>query len=104
MEAEHFKTNAPKIVRDLDAILQSPGHVRLHGNIHEIKPIEVQEFFVFANALAEIREIEKREKITLDELVGSYFSLISPVCPTITKEDILKSTQEQVAELVKIIP
>ncbi len=101
METGHF--NSKRVVTDLDAILQSPGHVRLHGKEHEIQPVLVGEFFAFANALAAIKDIEKRDKITLHELVDAYYGLIFPICPTITKEDILKSSQAQIAALMSMI-
>lgn len=101
-QAERFQERK-KVVTDLDAIIQSPGFVRLHGKEHKINPIEVGEFFAFANAIANIKSIEVKDKITFDELIDSYYQLIFPVCPSITKEDIKKCTQSQIAALMSMI-
>lgn len=97
------KNSVHSVVTDLDAILESPGYVRLHGKTHTIKPVLVEEFFAFANALAAIKQIEGTEKVTVDDLVDAYWGIISPVCPTITKEDIRACTQAQVAALVQLV-
>lgn len=102
MEAEAFKEHK-KIVTDLDAILGSPGHVKLHGKVHEIKPILVGEFFAFANALASIKAIEVKDKITLEELVDAYYQLAFPVVPTLSKDDIRNASQSQIAALMNLI-
>ena len=101
MGAERFNSN--RVVTDLDAILQSPGFVRLHGKDHEINPILVGEFFAFANAIAHIKDMEKRDSISMTELVDAYYGMIFPVCPTITKDDILKCSQSQIAALMNVV-
>lgn len=103
--AEKFKQkgNEEKVVTDLDAIIESPGFVRLHGKTHEIKPVLVQEFFAFANGLAAIQGIDKREKVTTEDLVEAYWGIIFPIVPTISKEDIRNCTQGQVAALVQLV-
>lgn len=104
--AERFKAegaSAPKVVTDLDAILESPGAVRLHGEMHKIEPVLVSEFFAFANALALVQELQARESVTVDEIVDAYWGLINPVCPTITREHIRKCTAAQVTGLIALV-
>jgi len=101
MEAERFSEK--KIVTDLDALGQSPGFVRLHGKDHQIKPIEVLEFFNFAEALARIKTLEAEKEVTLPQLVDGYYGLISPICPSIGKEDIRKCSMPQIAALMNMI-
>lgn len=94
---------SPKVVKDLDAIVQESTAVTLHGNVHEIRPVLVSEFFALANAMASVKSLEKREKVTIDEIVSAYYGIISAVCSTITREDILKCTQSQLAALMQHI-
>lgn len=102
--AERFmaKTDAPpKVVQDLDAIIQESTAVKLHGKVHEIKPVLVQEFFILANALAAIKQMEASDKVTLDQIVDGYYGIISAVAPTITKEDIRQCSQSQISALLQ---
>ena len=100
--AEYFKTKAsPKVVTDLDAIVKDSIAVKLHGKTHMIKPILVEEFFAISNALALVSDLQKREKITLEDLIDGYYGVIFAVCPTITKDDIRACSHSQVAAFLK---
>lgn len=104
--AERFKAqgaSAPNVVTDLDAILESPGAVKLHGEMHRIEPVLVSEFFVFANALASVQALQARETVTIDEIVDAYWALINPICPTITREHIRKCSAAQVTGLLNLV-
>lgn len=98
---ERFSEN--KLIRDFDAITKSPGSVRLHGKEHEIRPVTVGEWFAFAHAIQEVSSLEKREKVTLDEIVSAYFGIIQPYLPSITRQDIRDCSQAQVSALVDMI-
>jgi hypothetical protein len=105
--AEKFRMRVPAKsqgpVVDLDAIIQESQWVRFHGKVHEIKPIEVGEFFALANGFANIEAMMKKEQVTTDEIVNAYYGIIMPVCPTITKEMIRSSSAAQVAALIQFV-
>lgn len=102
--AENFKANkAPKVVTDLDAIIRDPIAVTLHGKTHTIKPVLVEEFFALSNAMATVKDISNRDKITLDEVINGYYGVISAVCPTITREDIRACSHSQISAFLKIV-
>lgn len=104
MGAERFKANnSQQIVTDLDAVLESPGCVKLHGKEHEIKPVLVGEFFAFANAIAQIEQLKASESVDIDQVVNGYFGVISPICPTITKEDIRRCSASQISALMNLV-
>jgi hypothetical protein len=88
-------------VQDIDAIIEKPEYIKLHGVVHEIKPVLVNEFFALANALARLNNLTAQKEINLDDLVDTYFGLIRSVCPTIEKEDIRKCTNAQVAAILQ---
>lgn len=102
--AEKFKAKkAPKVVTDLDAIVRDPIAITLHGKTHTIKPVLVEEFFALSNALAIVKELGLRDKLTLDEVIDGYYGVIYAVCPTITREDIRACSQSQIAALLKLV-
>jgi hypothetical protein len=93
----------PKLVADLDAIVQETVSVRLHGRTHTIRPIEVAEFFQLSNALARIRGIEAADKVTFDQILDAYHGLISSVAPTVTKDDLRKCSHAQIAAFLQVV-
>ena len=102
--AEKFKAKkAPKVVTDLDAIVRDPIAITLHGKTHTIKPVLVEEFFALSNALAIVKELGLRDKLTLDEVIDGYYGVIYAVCPTITREDIRACSQSRIAALLKLV-
>lgn len=99
--AERFNGN--RIVTDLDAIIGKAGFVKLHGKEHEIHAVLVEEFFAFANAIANIENLKSQKGITHSEYVNAHYEIIFPVCPTVTKEDINKCTISQLAAFVNLV-
>jgi hypothetical protein len=97
----HIEVEGGGLVADIDALIEKPAYVKLHGNIHMIRPMLVQEFWAVANALAEIQKLPSREKIALDEMIDKYYAVIKAVCHTITREDIVKCTQAQIGALLQ---
>ncbi len=85
---------------DLDAIISETHYVKFMGEIHELKPILVEEFFALANAWVQVQDVVKSDKVTMDQAVNAYYALIFPVCPTITKTMILGATHAQIAALI----
>lgn len=105
--AQGFKAILPKknkVVLDIDSIVSESQFVRLHGKVHEIKPVLVAEYFLLANSMATVSELVNRKgAIVLDEMVDAYYGVISSVCPTITKKDIRACSHMQVAQLYQFV-
>jgi len=89
------------LIADIDAIIERPSYFRLHGTIHQIRPMLVEEFWAVANALAEIGAMNKTDKLSLDEVIDKYYNLIHSVCATIQKDDLYRCNQAQLAALMQ---
>lgn len=92
-----------QVVSDLDAMVAHPVAFRLHGQIHEIRPISVKEFYAFTNAIVSLQGLEKAEHITPTQVVDLYQRLIQSVCDSIERSDIEKMTQAQCGALLNLI-
>jgi hypothetical protein len=93
-----------EVVSDLDALVSEPIAFRFNGEVHEIKPVSTLELLSFTNAFAELQELNGRaDSITVGELVDAYTSVISSVCPSITREHVESMTQAQVAALFQLV-
>lgn len=109
MSLFNIKTGKPveipeaQVVSDLDAMIAHPIAFRLHGKIHQIKPISVKEFYAFANAIAGIGALEKEEKITTAQVVDLYTRIICSVCDSISRKDVEAMTQAQCGALLQLI-
>ncbi len=102
-----FARKEPKtegdLIADLDQIVQGSGKIKLHNKIHKVNPVLLEEFLGLSHALGKIREIDKAEKVTSGQLIDAYYDLISPVVPTLTKEDLRSCTHSQIAMLLQKI-
>lgn len=93
-----------EVVSDLDALVAEPIAFRFNGEVHEIKPVSTLELLSFTNAFAELQELNGRsDAITVGELVDAYTSVISSVCPSITRDHVESMTQAQVAALFQLV-
>jgi len=77
--------------------------VRFQGITHEIKPIEVREFFVLAEGLAQVQKLKQSEKISNDMLIDAIYAVLFPCAPTITKEMIRCATLPQISALLQFV-
>lgn len=104
--AERFREKKPRAnvpVIDLDAICETEQYVQLHGKTHVIKPVLLEEFYALANAWAGIQMLTKEEKVTHKQMVDAYYSVIMPICPSITVEDLQKCTAAQLSALLQLV-
>ena len=93
-----------EVVSDLDALVAEPIAFRFAGEVHEIKPVSTLELLRFTNAFAQLQELNGRsDAITVAELVDAYTSVISSVCPSITRDHVEDMTQAQVAALFQLV-
>jgi len=92
-----------ELVSDLDAMIAKPVGFRLHGRIHEIKPIALEEFYKFANAWTKIMSWKEADSIKPDEYLDGLTALFASVCPTIHRQDVERLTQAQAAGLFELI-
>lgn len=92
-----------QMVADLDALIAKPIYFRWNGKAHEIKPISTKEFLVLTEKLNQMDQLRKQAEIPMDDLVDSYSDIISVVCDSIQRSDILSMTQAQVSALFQLI-
>jgi hypothetical protein len=90
-------------VADLDAIVADPVDFRFGGKIHTLNPFTVEDYLRYVNAKVSLETEIRSGAITADQLVQSYFKVISAVCTTITIADIKKMQQVQVAALYQLV-
>lgn len=102
-QKQKAKGQAPVMVSDLDAMVSQPVSFKVLGKVHTIEPLTVQQFTQFAYAYTKIMALHEQEVVTPDELVEAYYNMVSSVCSTVTKEDISKMSQQQVAGLFQIM-
>lgn len=92
-----------QVVSDLDAMVAQSVAFKLHGKIHNIKPISVKEFYAFTNAMLSIQGLETAEHVTPAQIIDLYATLIRSVCDTVTRHDIEQMTQAQCGALLNLI-
>jgi hypothetical protein len=100
------KAQAPKDVpvTDLDAIVAEPVYFKYHGKIHRVEPVTFEDFLKFTNAQSELFSSNRNnEKMTPEQLVARYYSVISSLCKTVSLEDIRSMEQVQIAALYQLI-
>lgn len=97
------KKSEPVQIADLDALMEKSAQFKLHGKWHTIDPMPVEEFIKFSVAYTQFYELAEKSQVSPDELVVKYFEIAKTACKTITKEDIRKMSQQQVAGLFQIL-
>lgn len=110
MKLINFKPSRTKeigndnLVSDLDALVQTPVAFRVLGKTHYLKPISTGEFFKVINSLEHLDRMNRMDgKFTDEELLEGYVKLISSVCDTVGKKEILRMEQAQVTALIQLI-
>lgn len=92
-----------ELISDLDAMIAKPVGFKLHGRVHQINPIALEEFYKFANAWTRVVSWKESDSIKPDEYLDGLTSLFSSVCPSINRQDVEKLTQAQAAGLFELI-
>jgi hypothetical protein len=92
-------------VTDLDAIIAEPVCFKFKGKIHRLNPIDLKDFLKYTNAQAALMRIvnDQEAKLTAQQLGERYLAVISPLCQTITIDDIMSMEQVQVAALYQLV-
>lgn len=106
MFGERFKQKSGKsvdVIADLDAILVEPVAFKLHGIDHVIQPITVEQAFRLSNALVHFNDLMQKHGLTAEDIIVGYFDLVQIVAPSVTREDIEKADQRQLASLFSFI-
>lgn len=97
------KGSAAVKVADLDALVSKSITFTLHGKDHKIDPLTVEQFVRFAAAYSDVLKLQDQDVVTPEQLVEAYYNLVSSVCTTVSKDDIHKMSQQQVAALFQIM-
>ena len=101
---EPKKSEKPIVmVADLDRLESHSVGFRLHGKVHVIKPVKVKEFYSAISKLSAFGVLQKKEKLTDDELNAKYLEIITALCDTITLKDVEDCTRPQIAGLFQLI-
>lgn len=91
------------VVRDFDKLIAEPVSFRLHGKVHTINPVTVQEFWAFTEAMFKIQKVAEDEKVTVADLTHAYLLIFKSICPTMTLKDVENMTQVQLAALLQFV-
>jgi len=91
------------VVRDLDALLGEPIAFRLHGKVHEMKPLSTQDFLKYTGSMMELLNLKDKSNVTADELIDHYHEMIQAVCKTVERKDIEDMNQQQIGALFQLI-
>jgi hypothetical protein len=91
------------IVSDLDALISETIAFKVHGKIHKIKPITVEEFVKFSLALSDAQTLQTAESVKTNDLIDVYLKIFQAVCDTIERKDIESMTQPQVGALLQLV-
>lgn len=97
------KQKEPLIVRDLDKLVAEPVSFKLHGKVHVMRPVTVQEFWAFTESMTHIQNLSQKNDVTSGDLVQAYAGIFQSVCPTITAKDVENMTQPQVGALLQFV-
>jgi hypothetical protein len=101
---EPKKTDKPTIVvADFDRLESHSVGFVLHGKTHIIRPVKVREFYAAISKLSTFGELQKKEKLTDDEVNQKYLEIIQTLCDTITLKDIQECTAPQIGGLFQLI-
>lgn len=101
---EKFKKNSSvEVYADLDKLIEEPLKIMVLGKVRTIKPMTVKEFYKLTNALARFHATKTSDGETMEEVIGSYYEVISSVSDDFTLEDIKQMSQAQVGALYSII-
>lgn len=90
-------------IADLDAILGGPVRFKLHGNSHEILPVSAMAYLQFINNVNEFQALNMREDLTIEEATEKTLDVFKPLIPSLTKDDLLRCTQPQIAALFSLV-
>ena len=91
------------VVADLDAMLSEAVGFKLHGKMHVIRPLTVEQFMKLTNKMAEIYDLKNKTGIEPSEIVDLYYSTVSIASKTVTREDISNMNTQQVTALLELI-
>jgi hypothetical protein len=95
---EETKKGSIKVM-DLDNLLARDLEVILHGKVHTLNHIKVNEWLEAIAAETELVSLKDKDGLSPEDLINAYHNYISKVCKTITKEDLMKCSQQQIAGL-----
>lgn len=102
-DAKRKQGRTPVMVSDLDAMISQPVSFKVLGKVHTIEPLTVEQFTRFAFTYSKIISLQDQEHVSPDELIEAYFEMVSSVCNTISRENIKRMSQQQVAGLFQIM-
>lgn len=102
-----IKDFSGKLAADLDKIVAAPIPFRWNGQIHLLKPIDVENFMYSSEQMAMIFERlngkSKNDKVSLDEVIKMYADITRSVCDTIGEKEIRAMSMAQMRALLQLI-
>lgn len=97
------KSKPAVVVRDFDKLLTEAVAFRLHGKVHKLNPITVQEFWRFSESMVRMQKLAEQADVTAKELIEGYLTVFQSVCPSMTLKDVEDMSQPQVGALLQLV-
>lgn len=91
------------LVADLDALVSRSFQFRLHGKVHELKPVSTQRYLDYIQAMGRLSELRDKTDHTPQSIAETTLSVFQPLIPSLTKEDLMDATQEQIRALFSMV-
>lgn len=88
-----------EVFMDVDEIITKSFNFRMHGKIHTIKPVHLDEFMKVSNAMAGLWATADKASTPTEDLLKKYFEIIHAVCDTVTMDDLRKLELSQLGGL-----
>lgn len=92
-----------RLVLDLDAVLTENVAFTFQGVDYVIPPISTRDFVMLSEALVNMDDLSKRDKLETTEVIDTYYRLLRSICPTIRKRHIASMTQPQLIRLRQLV-
>lgn len=91
------------IVKDLDLLVGKKKCFVFQGKKFFLNDINLETYIKLTNALYNLEKISNSKKISKEDLINSYFSIVKSVCPDFQKKDLLSLNLAQLFLLIKMI-
>jgi hypothetical protein len=105
MKAKMMPTrdDAKPVYANLDKLTTDSLSFQLLGQIHYLKPVNVEEFYKYVNALVVFQDVSNKEDVTADEVAECFLQVFSSICDTITLDMVKKMNEMQIGALFALL-
>lgn len=86
-------------ITNLDAIIAEDLYFQFKGRLRKIRAITTKELLKVTDAMARISKLQYKGDVSVEEIIGSHYRLITAVCDDITLKEVNSMTPAQIAGL-----